>query len=150
MRLSDHTVEGLLESWPVACLASVGADGRPHQVPVVFARVGEQLWSPVDGKPKVGGELVRVRNLRARPDVSLLLEEYTEDWTRLWWIRVDATATIVRPADPDADPSVASAIQALRRKYPQYGEVPVLSDPPTLISLLPVAVRSWCGEPRKR
>ncbi len=83
MELSPDAIRDRLDRWPVARLATIGAGGRPHQVPIVFARVGECMWSPVDGKPKSGKGLVRVRNLRAHPNVSLLLDEYTNDWTRL-------------------------------------------------------------------
>ena len=75
---------------------------------IVFVRVGECLWSPVDGKPKAGSELARVRNIRERPEVGLLLDEYTEDWKRLWWIRIDANARVVRPEAPNEAPGSGS------------------------------------------
>ena len=52
VELSDATIESLLGRWPVARLASSATAGRPHQVPIVFARAGDRLWSPIDGKPK--------------------------------------------------------------------------------------------------
>jgi PPOX class probable F420-dependent enzyme len=88
VELSPETIRDRLDRWPVARLATIGANGRPHQVPIVFAMVGGCLWSAVDGKPKAGSELARVRNIRERLDVGLLLNEYENDWTRLWWIRV--------------------------------------------------------------
>ena len=114
-------------------------------VPVVFAPAAGRLWSPVDAKPKRERELVRVRNVRARPEVSLLLDDYGEDWSRLWWLRVDALAHVIEPLDPSSDPAVAAAVDALRRKYPQYEKVDVLRDPPTLLAMAPRAVRSWCA-----
>ena len=142
MELSRDVIRSLLDRWPVAHLATEGADGRPHQVPIVFARLGEQLWSPVDGKPKRGGELVRVRNVEARPEVGLLLDEYRADWTRLWWLRIDALARVVRADACDAH-EIAPAIEALRRKYPQYERVSVTRDPPTLLVFEPRVLRSW-------
>lgn len=152
MRLPEAAIEELLGTWPVARLATGGMEGRPHVVPVVFARArgasGEALlWSPIDGKPKAGLELERVRSIAHAPLASLLLDHYDVDWTRLWWLRVDATARIVRAADPDAEPDVARAVAALRAKYPQYERIPVLRDPPTLLALRPTAVRSWCAGP---
>ena len=147
MELPEDAVERVLEHWPVARLATVDADGRPHQVPIVFARIAERIWSPVDGKPKRGGELARVRHIRASPDVSLLLDDYAEDWSRLWWLRVDAVASVVEPRDPRADARVSAAVDALQRKYPQYDSVPVLRDPPTLLSLEIGRVQSWCASP---
>lgn len=146
MELPEETVDRVLESWPVARLATAGPDG-PHLVPIVFARAGGCLWSPVDGKPKRGGELARVRNLLAEPRAALLIDRYDPDWSRLWWLRVDVEAAVVRPADPVADVRVAGAERALLAKYPQYEEVPLLGEPPTLLRLTPGRVSSWCAGP---
>ncbi len=142
MQLSEDAIAERLESWPVARLASSAEDGRPHQVPIVFARSGGRLWSPVDGKPKRRGELARVRNLRAHPEISLLLDDYSSDWTQLWWIRIDATAEVLQPV-PSNDPEVSAAIAALEAKYPQYASVPVLRAPLTLIAFEPSRIVSW-------
>jgi PPOX class probable F420-dependent enzyme len=147
VELAADVVDSLLDRWPVARLASVSPNGRPHSVPIVFARVGELLWSPVDGKPKRaggGGELARVRNVEARPEVALLLDDYSQDWARLWWLRLDAVGRVVRADAPDA-PEIAPALEALRRKYPQYQATPVVADAPVLLAFEPYAVRSWCA-----
>ena len=145
MELSPEAIRDRLDRWPVARLATTGAGGRPHQVPIVFARVGECLWSPVDGKPKATRELARVRNIRERPEVGLLLDEYTDDWERLWWIRIDASARVVRPQAKQEDDSFLAAQQALREKYPQYEDVTLLQSPPTMLAFDPVQIRSWCA-----
>jgi PPOX class probable F420-dependent enzyme len=142
MQLSADEIEARLESWPVARLATSGDDGLLHQVPIVFARSGGRLWSPVDGKNKRDGELVRVRNLRVHPESSLLLDDYDSDWTQLWWIRIEATAEVVQP-DSASDPEVLAAVAALEAKYPQYATVPVLRDPATLIAFETGRIVSW-------
>jgi PPOX class probable F420-dependent enzyme len=142
MPFSRDAIEEKLEHWPVARLATTGDDGRPHQVPIVFARAGERLWSPVDGKKKSGGELVRVRNLLARPMASLLLDAYDSDWTQLWWIRIEVVAEILRPARV-ADFATAAALAALKSKYPQYRSVPMLGSDETLIAFDPGRIVSW-------
>jgi PPOX class probable F420-dependent enzyme len=144
MQLPPDAVERVLDTWPVARLATRAPSG-PHQVPVVFARSAGLLWTPVDGKPKGAGELARVRHVRAHPEVSLLLDHYDEDWERLWWLRVDGLARVVQPADPEGDPEVSAAVAALRAKYPQYQRLPVLREPPTLLRVRPRALRSWCA-----
>jgi PPOX class probable F420-dependent enzyme len=145
MRLPKDAIERILERWPVGRLATLTPEGRPHQVPVVFARVGGLLFSPVDAKPKAQGELARVRHLRANPAASLLLDGYAEDWSRLWWLRVDATARVLAPARADADAAVTAAVAALRAKYPQYARVAVLREPPVLLELRPLRMASWCA-----
>jgi PPOX class probable F420-dependent enzyme len=145
MELPDPVLEQLLDSWPVARLATLGPDGAPHQVPVVFARRGETLYSPVDGKPKRGGDLARIRNARRDPRVSLLLDEYRDDWQRLWWLRVEGEARVVEPADAERDREVLDAVAALRAKYPQYERVAVIGPEPILLAIRVRGLRSWCA-----
>ncbi len=149
MKLPAERVSELLETWPVARLATVDDAGHPHQVPIVFARVGQRLWSPIDGKPKRASgardrnppELARVRNVRATGRACLLLDEYDSDWTRLWWLRVDATARVVEAGAGAAE--AASAVVALRQKYPQYETTAVLAEPATLLVFEPTTLASW-------
>ena len=124
---------------------TLDADQNIHQVPIVFARHEDMLWSPIDGKPKQGRELARVRNLRINPNVSLLIDSYEQDWSRLWWIRIEGIANIV-VAESETDAHVADAVQALRRKYLQYQDVPVLRKPETLIAINPTKMTSWCAK----
>jgi PPOX class probable F420-dependent enzyme len=138
-------VDRLLESWPVARLATSGTRGRPGALPIVFALVRGYVWTPVDGKPKRAGELARVRRVTENPYVELLLDEYDADWSKLWWLRIEAEARVVEPPDPNRDPDVAPVLKALRAKYAQYATVPVLRDPPTLLAIRPSRMRSWCA-----
>jgi PPOX class probable F420-dependent enzyme len=147
MRIPEGILEALLDCWPVAQLASVGPDGAPHQVPIVFARVSERFWSAIDAKPKAAGELTRVANIRRHRRVSLLLDRYDADWSRLWWIRLDGDAAVRQPRSPDADPEVVAALDALRSKYPQYAKTRILRGDPTLLCIRPLAVHSWCPGP---
>ena len=138
-------VERLLARWPVARLATLGPDGAPALVPVVFAASGGRLWLPVDGKPKRGGELARVANVRRDPRVALLLDRYEADWSALWWVRIDGAGEIVAGAGA---PGVADAAAALREKYPQYAETPLFRDAePTLLAVEPRRITSWAATP---
>src|SRR3989442_6021753 len=114
MELPDDVTLAILEWWPVAALTTVAESGRPHAVPIVFARAQGALWSPIDGKPKRGGELARIRHIRRDPRVSLLFSHYEEDWTRLWWVRADGEAQIRRAPQPRCGAEEASAVAALR------------------------------------
>lgn len=100
----------------VARLATVGADGAPHLVPVVFVVRDDGLWSAVDHKPKSTYDLKRLRNIRGNPEVSLLVDHYDDDWTRLWWVRADGRATVVEGGSPGTD----AVLDDLAAKYPQY------------------------------
>lgn len=145
MPLSDAAIQHYLQTWPVARLATLNPDGTPHQIPLVFAWHDGLLWSPVDGKPKTGRQLARVRNILAEPRGSLLLDHYAADWTQLWWLRVEVKLSVlsVDTASADQGQQAEGAVQALRAKYPQYQTTPVLRDPPTLIAMRPLALHSW-------
>jgi len=144
MELPDDAIEAILERWPVAALSTAG-DRGPHAVPIVFARARGALWSPIDGKPKRGGELARIRHVRRDPRVSLLFSHYDEDWTRLWWLRVDGEAEIRRAPTDRRGAGEEAAIVALRRKYPQYEHVALLGPDALLVRIAVTAQRSWCA-----
>jgi PPOX class probable F420-dependent enzyme len=117
----------------VARLATLDADGRPHLVPIVFALLGETLYTAVDAKPKRSRTLRRIENARARPVVTVLVDRYDdEDWTRLWWVRIRGRARVLDDGD-----EAAAAVEALTTKYPQYGDAP--AGPPVLA----VDIEDW-------
>jgi PPOX class probable F420-dependent enzyme len=99
----------------VARLASVGADNRPHVVPITFVLDGETLYFAVDAKPKRTTNLKRLRNIAANPAVSVLIDHYEDEWGKLWWVRLDGTARIVTAPDESEH-----AFGMLARRYPQY------------------------------
>ena len=101
----------------VARLATAGADGRPHVVPICFVLDGDTLYTAVDEKPKRTRRLQRLRNIEANPHVEVLIDSYDEDWSRLWWVRLRGRARIVEQD--------ARALELLQAKYPQYR-----ADPP--------------------
>jgi PPOX class probable F420-dependent enzyme len=108
-----------LASARVARLATTDPDGRPHLVPIVFALEGETLYSAVDQKPKRSQRVRRIENARSRPDVTILIDHYDEDWARLWWIRVRGHARVL-----DEGAGREHALQVLIDKYPQYRAEP--------------------------
>jgi PPOX class probable F420-dependent enzyme len=145
VQIPRELADSLLEHWPVARLASADASGAPTALPIVFVHVRGYLWSPIDGKPKRDGEPARVQRIAKQPRVEILLDEYLDDWSQLWWLRVQGDARVITPPHPERDPDVAPVLAALRAKYPQYQRTPVLREPATLIAVRPLRVRSWCA-----
>ena len=119
----------------VGRLGTVTPDGRPHLVPVCFALREETLYTAVDAKPKSTLALRRLVNIEATPSTCLLVDHYDEDWTHLWWVRVDASARVVR-----SGLEAQRAKDALKAKYPQYQTVDI---PGSVIALEIVAWVSW-------
>ena len=127
-----------LAAAPVARLATTDPDGRPHLVPIVFALEGDTVYSAVDRKPKRSARLRRIENARARPDVTILVDHYEEDWSRLWWIRLRGRARVL-----DDGPERERALALLAEKYPQYRAEP--PDGPVL-AVDVTEVREWRAE----
>jgi PPOX class probable F420-dependent enzyme len=119
----------------VARLATTGPDGRPHLVPIVFALEGDTLYSAVDRKPKRSRTLRRIENARVRPDVTVLVDHYDDDWSRLWWIRLRGRARVL-----DEGEERERALELLAEKYTQYR-----ADPPDgpVLAVDVVETRAW-------
>ena len=126
-----------------ATLVTLSDRGRPRPVPICFALLKPDteggstlLYSPLDEKPKHSGDvrdLARVRDIAARPEVTLLFEHWSEDWSQLAWLRARGRARLVEPGD-DAR-AHESATRALRVKYPQYRAQRLESSPLIRITL---------------
>jgi PPOX class probable F420-dependent enzyme len=134
---------GFLDSQRVARLATVDEKGRPHALPICFARVDDLLYTPIDEKPKHGDprSLRRIRNILANPHVCLVVDHYEEDWSQLGWLQVRGQATLVEDADERA-----SALAALRDRYIQYRAMDLESRP--LIRITPEKIVGWDGRRR--
>jgi PPOX class probable F420-dependent enzyme len=118
----------------VARLATVGADARPHVVPIVFALDGDVVFSAVDAKPKRTTALKRLANIAANPHVALLADHYDDaDWDALWWVRADGVARVVDDAE------ARRGIALLEERYDQYRAAPPRGP------VIAVTVVRWSG-----
>jgi PPOX class probable F420-dependent enzyme len=106
-------------------------------VPIVFAVEGDTLYSAVDHKPKRSSRLRRIENARARPDVTILVDHYDENWGRLWWIRLRGRARVL-----DQGEERQRALILLEEKYAQYS-----SQPPAgpVLAVDVTEVRTWAS-----
>ena len=124
----------------VGRLATADADGAPYVVPVCYAFDGERIYTALDRKPKsvAAGRLKRVRNIRANPNVALIIDDYSEDWSALAYVMVRGVAVIV---EDGAERQRAEDL--LRRKYPQYERL--LEPGCAVIRIAPRRVAGWCS-----
>lgn len=134
MRLPEQIARARFASARAVRLATVDETGRPHLVVVTFAVDGDRIYSAVDRKPKRTRDLKRLRNIQADPRVAVLADHYEDDWSRLWWVRADATAEIIEDEAAMADP-----IALLGRRYRQYR-----ADPPEG-PVIAMTVQRWTG-----
>ena len=122
----------------VGRLATVGADGRPLVVPVCYVFDGALLYSAVDAKPKRTRELRRLRNIGENPRVSLVVDEYDEDWTRLRYVIVEGRADVLT-----AGAEFSRAIDLLVAKYPQYRTLGLSRETGAVIRITPDRILPW-------
>jgi PPOX class probable F420-dependent enzyme len=119
----------------VGRLATVSPNGRPHVVPCCFVLSGAVLYSAVDAKPKSSFALRRLTNLRAVPFAALLVDHYADDWSALWWVRVDGTARVI-----ESGLECDRALELLAAKYEQYRREP---PPGPVIAIAVTGWRAW-------
>jgi PPOX class probable F420-dependent enzyme len=125
-----------VEAARVAHLGLVDSHGRPRVLPITYAVVDGVVWSAVDDKPKrvPGEDLARVRWLRALPQVTVTVDRYDDDWSKLAWVQILGVAAVVDVAGNDY------VLDALARRYPAYREKPPGGP---LIRLEPERVVCW-------
>ena len=120
----------------VARLGTITPDGRPHLVPCCFALIDDIVYTAIDSKPKTTLALRRIENVLACSATSLLVDHYEEDWSALWWVRLDGVASVL-----GSTPETESAKHALTTKYSQYRRVAI---PGPVVSL---EVSKWVSWP---
>jgi nitroimidazol reductase NimA-like FMN-containing flavoprotein (pyridoxamine 5'-phosphate oxidase superfamily) len=102
-------VRRYLAAAPVCRLATASADGEPHVIPVcpVFDGV-DTLY--VD----IGPKYRTAKHVAANPRATVLIDDYSDDWSELRRVILQCRVRIARGAERDA------AWRRIRRKFPQY------------------------------
>jgi len=130
-----------LEAHRLGHLATAGADGAPHVIPVCYAVDDCALYFVADQKPKRGPArtLRRLKNLRENPRAALVVDDWDEDWTRLAYVLVRGVASFV-----DEPTAHAAALGLLRTRYVQYVTMS-LDDPRAhpIVRIEPTRVDVW-------
>ena len=129
----DDRSRAFLAAARTATLATTAPSGRPRLVPICFVVGADdpagrvRLYSPLDEKPKAAADphaLGRVRDILTRPEATLLVDRWSEEWDRLGWLRMETSAVVLEPgagrAVSDQPREHVDAVAALRAKYPQY------------------------------
>jgi PPOX class probable F420-dependent enzyme len=127
-----------LEAQRTLTMATRAPDGRPRLVPICFAVAPEFdergraiVYSPIDEKPKQSDEprnLARLRDILVLPEVTLLADRWSEEWSELGWLRAYGVGELLEP-EPRERAEHDAAIGMLREKYSQYGDQDLESHP---------------------
>lgn len=126
-------VADLLRWERVSRVATVGAGGMPHVVPVCHVLADGKLYFGSG----TGGR--KVLNVRANARLALVVDVYSEAWGGLRGALVQGTARLIARG-----PEFARARRLLYAKYPQYPEEAALDESDSVIvELTPTHVFSW-------
>ena len=129
----------------VARLASLNKDETVHIVPIVFANDSRSIYFAIDKKPKKTEMLKRLWNIERNPQVTLLLDDYDEDWNRLSYAIIYSKAKILRSQRKEK----TIALFLLKEKYSQYrigGYLPENSSSTIVIRLTPSRIVQWSAK----
>ena len=128
----------LIRAARIGHLATVDRNNQPHVVPICFVFDGTDFFSPIDEKPKrtAPRKLKRLKNIRENPRVSLVIDRYDEEWTKLGYVLVFGTARILSRGQKHRD-----AVRLLRRKYRQYRSMAIQERPMIVVS--PKRLITW-------
>ncbi|MGI9554034.1 MAG: TIGR03668 family PPOX class F420-dependent oxidoreductase [Thermodesulfobacteriota bacterium] len=122
----------------VAHLSTVDENGNPHIVPIVYAYDGDVIYTPIDSKPKKreGTEIQRVKNIRYNSSVSVVIDDYSENWDKLSWVQIRGNAELTTEG-----PIFGKGVDLIINKYPQYSKMNL--DINMIIVINPTKIVSW-------
>ena len=108
-------------------------------MPICFAFDGSVFYTAIDRKPKrvQADQLARLKHITASPQVALLVDEYNDDWSRLWYVLVRGTAELISDLVERGH-----ALELLRAKYQQYRSGMLADDPP-IVRITPERINTW-------
>ncbi len=141
--MNKRSLRSLMRVQRIGRLATVDARDRPLIIPFCFVYDGDAFYSIVDEKPKrvAPEELARTRNIRANPEVALVVDHYEEDWLKLRFVLVRGRAAVLTAGE-----EYTRAVRMLRRKYQQYRKMNLTERP--VIKIVPWKIVSWSAEER--
>lgn len=117
----------------VTRIATAGRSGRPHVVPVCHVADNGRVYFAT------GKDSLKVRHLRANPNISMSVDVYSEDWSLLKGVTVDGSAALIA-----GGPRFRKLRDLLYRKYPQYPKESAIGERDSVIvEITPRHVLSW-------
>ena len=149
--INDIHLKAIIDKARVARLATVDSEGKPHLVPVVFAYDEEHYYIPIDEKtkqrPSKPEKLKRVKNIQANPNIALLIDEYNEDWTKLYFVMIQGRASLIsnkkREQQNELSLLLEKAHKLLSEKYHHYQKIGIGE---YIIMIYPQKIITWKNE----
>lgn len=129
-----------IQTQRIARMSTVDKSGKPLVLPICYAYDGNYIYTPIDKKPKRVSpmQLKRIKNIAINPSVSIVIDRYYEDWSRIAYIIILGTAEVI-----DGGKEYGESLRILSEKYHQYKhmKLPQLGLP--VIKITPNRFISW-------
>jgi len=143
--INDTYFKTIIDKARVARLATVDIEFKPHLIPVVFVFDNGRYFIPIDEKTKRSRpeKLKRAKNIQQNPNVALLVDEYNEDWTELFFIMIQGKACIIGGKELEQQNDLLlleKAQKLLSDKYLQYQKTGIGE---YVIMIIPQKVITW-------
>ena len=141
MKVKPTQVEiNFIKSHRVARLATFDKYGISLVIPICYVFNGKYIYTPLDKKPKQVPvkELKRVRNIVENPNISLVIDDYYEDWSRLCFIIIKGKASLIYRGK-----EYLESLRMLSGKYIQYREMNLMDLKLPVIKIVPNRIISW-------
>jgi len=131
-------VRDLLRESRLGHLATSNRSRVPHVVSICFVFHEGWIYSSIDEKPKrrEPEELRRIINIRANPNVCVVIDHYEENWRKLKFIIIHGKAEMIQSGKEHQQ-----AITQLRKKYQQYRSMSLQTRP--IIKISPTRIKTW-------
>jgi PPOX class probable F420-dependent enzyme len=137
-------IAGFIAQARVGHLGTADRTGQPLVVPICYAWDGGHLYSAIDAKPKIERveRLRRIRNIRENASVSVVIDRYDEEWTRLRYVIIQGQARILTGGT-----DFSRGADLLLEKYPQYRAMGLDREAGLMIEVEPTKVTHWQWTP---
>jgi len=132
VRLSKKVAK-LVANERVCRVATAGAEGRPHLVPVCHVLAGDKIYFGSDRNGR------KVKNLKDSPQIAITVDLYSDDWSQLRGVMVQGTARLI-----ERGPRFKQARSRLYAKYPHYSKEAALAPSDSVVvEVTPTHVFTW-------
>lgn len=123
----DKNIVKLIKNTSIGYLATAASDLQPYVTPVVFILHNDNVYVPIDNKPKTvsAWDLKRVKNIQENPKVCFLIHHYDEDWTKLWFVMITDYATLVNATSETLKAKLKTIHNKFLNKYSQYNKISI-------------------------
>ena len=129
-----------IQTHKIARMATVDKLGKPLVLPICYAFDGNNIYTPIDKKPKsvTINKLKRIRNILENQNISIVIDNYDDNWSKLGYVIIHGKAELIHSGS-----EYDESLRILSEKYPQYREMKLSQLNLPVIRIVPNRIISW-------